>query len=366
MHVLIVDDSVVFRSQIKNALEKYPEISAITVAANGQIALAKLEQQSIDLVILDLEMPQLDGIGMLHILRERGFKQRVIVFSASSTSGVRTAFEALKQGADDFVAKPHGTNSLEESLQILHHDLIPKVLQFSSKAKKKVHINESSLHQQQRENLAHSDRSKSTSFGAYPKTTVETFKPSVIAIGSSTGGPTALDKIFATLKEVSLRIPILIVQHMPPVFTANLAKRLSEISGHPAAEGRHGEIIKPGKIYVAPGDYHMSLMRTSSAEAMIKLDQTPKRNSVRPAVDNLFESCANIYGGMTAAMVLTGMGEDGMAGAIKIKEARGAVIIQDEESSVVWGMPGSVFASGAFDIKASLEECALHLRNMAI
>jgi two-component system chemotaxis response regulator CheB len=359
MNILIVDDSVVFRSQIKTALEIYPEIKSITTAANGRIALSKLEQSSIDIMILDLEMPELDGMETLRLMRERGFRQKVIVFAASSASGASKAMDALKLGAADFVTKPQGGNSLDESLERVRQELVPKILQFRpvlTSAPKEL---------PKREAYPSASPPPKAEPKKYTIVSIHTFKPSALAIGCSTGGPGVLEKIFPSIKGRSLRVPIFLVQHMPPVFTANLAKRLSDISGHPAAEGRHGELVAPGRIYVAPGDYHMTIGRLANQkDVAIRLDQSQKRNSVRPAVDNLFESCVSVYSGMIGSMILTGMGEDGLQGALKIKGASGGVMIQNEASSVVWGMPGSVFHAGAYDEIGSIEECAACFANM--
>lgn len=357
MNVLIVDDSVVFRSQIKLALENYPEIKTITTAANGHIALARLEQTHVDVVILDIEMPELDGIETLKQIRDRGFKQKIVVFAAASQSGATKALEALKAGATDFVTKPQGTQSLEESLLRVRQELVPKILQFCPKpAKQALELPFSA-----EKGGSHTPRPEMK----FKRVALNLFKPSAFAIGCSTGGPGVLEKIFPALKGRQLRIPIFIVQHMPPVFTANLAKRLGDLSGHPASEGQNGELVHPGKIYVAPGDFHMTLSRLPSQnEVIVRLDQSQKRNSVRPAVDNLFESCATIYGGMIGSMVLTGMGEDGLIGATKIKSASGGVLIQNEQSSVVWGMPGSIYGAGVYDDIGSIEECTNLFINM--
>lgn len=358
MNVLIVDDSVVFRSQIKSALERHSEIKTITSAANGQIALAKLEQTHVDVVILDLEMPELDGLATIKLMRERGFNQKVIVFAASSTAGATKTLEALKAGATDFVTKPQGSRSLEDSLVIVQQELVPKILQFK-RGIGRPSIQENSPNHKE---LLPSPKNISPKF---KKTPLALFKPRAFAIGCSTGGPGVLEKIFPSLKGLYLRVPIFIVQHMPPVFTANLAKRLSDLSGHPASEGKNGEMVTAGRIYVAPGDYHMTLSKSPhQPEVLIHLDQTPKRNSVRPAVDNLFESCAIIYQNLMGSMVLTGMGEDGLVGATQIKAHGGGVLIQNEQSSVVWGMPGSIYHAGVYDDIGSIEECTNLFVNM--
>ncbi|MGY3803844.1 chemotaxis-specific protein-glutamate methyltransferase CheB [Pigmentibacter ruber] len=357
MRVLVVDDSVVFRSQIKSALEENSEIVVVAVAANGKIAIEKIEQNVVDVVILDLEMPVMDGMQTLEEMRKRNLQQKVIIFAAPTGEGIDLAFRALKAGASDFIAKPASTTgSLEEALDGIKKELIPKVLQFKGKLagqfnqEKKVLIaNNYELHKPiQKINLSN----------LFLK------KPKIIGIGSSTGGPNALEIILSPLKGNKLNVPILIAQHMPPKFTEALAERIQFISGHPCFEGKQGEPISSGRIYIAPGDYHMTVERGTDGNNYIRLDQGPKRNSVRPAVDNLFESLSSNYGNACSVFVLTGMGEDGMVGAQAIKSSAGTVIIQDQASSTVWGMPGAVYASGNFDMMSSVEECGQFLLKM--
>lgn len=363
MRVMVVDDSVVFRSQIKASLEGVEGIEVVAVAANGKIALERLEKNECDLIILDLEMPEMNGLETLAELKRRRLPQRVIVFAAPTQEGTRQVFEAFHAGAVDFIAKPNSTGSLEEALEGIKKELVPKILQFAKRrhAKSTEVPPLQATHEPVRPDVA------SSSVSPYIKITLEAFKPRVIVIGSSTGGPTALEAVFSMFKSAGpVTVPILVAQHMPPNFTECLARRLEVVSGIPAGEGRPGELVKPGRIYVAPGDYHMSVQRTpEGTTSIIKIDQGPKRNSVRPAVDNLFESVAKAYGGTTAAFVFTGMGDDGAAGAKAIKQASGGVMIQNRESSVVWGMPGAVFATGAYDAVGDLTECSRILVQMA-
>ena len=356
MRVMIVDDSVIFRSQLKNCIDGEEGISVVATAANGKIALEKLEQVSCDLIILDLEMPELSGIEFLEQFKKKKFKQHIIIFTAFSVSAAEELIATLNAGASDFVSKPTSGLSFEEAIEGIRRELLPKILQFKETFK--------STHPA---SGLSSDRSSDQVLNPIttPKINLQNFKPRVVVIGSSTGGPTALDKIFTYFKGHIPRVPILIAQHMPAEFTAALASRLAYVSGIPASEGRSGEVIRPGHIYVAPGDYHMSIQKTSGgASTIIRLDQEPKRNSVRPAVDFLFEAAAKYFGASTAGFVLTGMGCDGRDGAVAIKKAMGAMMIQTQESCVVWGMPGAVHAAGAFDGEGNLEECAQVLLKM--
>ncbi len=359
MRVMVVDDSVVFRSQLKNCLDGEQGITVVATAANGKIALDRLEREICDLIILDLEMPEMNGLQFLEEFRRRSYSQRVIIFASPTKEGANQVLASLNAGASDFIAKPTSAISLQDALEGIKRDLLPKILQF-----KKRYDSQAVNHVAATDPIV---AKVSPNAGQAKKIILlETFKPQVIVIGSSTGGPMALEKLFAALKGKTTLVPILIAQHMPPHFTEALAKRLEAITGLPSGEGRPGELIQAGKIYMAPGDYHMTIQRLpGSSSPIIKLDQIAKRNSVRPAVDYLFESAAKEYGSACAGFILTGMGEDGKDGSLAIKRANGAIMIQDKDSSVVWGMPGAVHDVGAYDREGNIEECSSILVHMA-
>ena len=350
MRVLIVDDSVVFRSQIKAALEGNPGVEVVGTANNGKIALQKLAQSSVDLVTLDMEMPEMSGLETISEIKKAKFPVRIIVFSSHTTRGSVAALDALTAGADDFVAKPSGDDlTYENAAEKIRNELLPKIMQFS-KTSSALNANLTTV--------AAPDLSKFK----YAKKEICTFSPSVIVIGSSTGGPPALEQI---VKELVLpfRIPILIAQHMPPLFTAMLAERLGKISGIQAFEATDKMQIKPNCIYVAPGNYHMKIEKVGMSY-FTSLNQDPPRNSVRPAVDVLFESAAEIFGPKVMSFVLTGMGQDGLVGARAIKEKGGGVMIQNRASSVVFGMPGAIFNAGFQDDVGDLIQINAVMRKM--
>jgi two-component system chemotaxis response regulator CheB len=360
MRLLIVDDSVVFRSQIKTAVESSIAVNAIGTAANGKIALQKLQQESYDVMTLDMEMPEMNGMETLKEIRSRGIPIKVVVFAAQNLRGATSAMEALKLGAIDVVSKPDGSNaSFDTALQHVRDQLLPilkEVHQKSVKAPPKSSVAGSS---DRSPVLGHANTqvaSASATPTSYRKVLVETFRPKIVVVGSSTGGPNALEALFTGIR-APVTVPILIVQHMPPVFTASLAARLGAITGLDSFEAKHGEPVVAGRIYVAPGDYHMGLLKSGDG-LIINLSQGEKRCNVRPAVDVLFEDVAKCMPNQVGAFVLTGMGEDGMLGCKAIKNSFGAVMIQDRETSVVWGMPGAVHAAGAFDKMGSLQDCA--------
>lgn len=344
MRVLVVDDSVVFRSAIKTALDGAPGVEVVGAANNGRIALQKLAQSSVDLVTLDMEMPEMGGLETIREIKKQKFPVRIIVFSAHTTRGSEAALEALAAGADDFVAKPASNESgYEHAAARIRDELLPKVLQF--------------VPQSQRPALsapATTSRDKPKDRPYYPARDIPTFRPGLIVIGSSTGGPPALERV---LKEIAnpCRVPILIAQHMPPVFTASLAKRLKDVTGVVAAEGVDGEELLANRIYVAPGDFHMAIAKRGTKH-FISLNKAPQRNSVRPAVDVLFETAAEHFEHRVMAFVLTGMGEDGLIGAREIKKKGGGVMIQDKASCVVFGMPGAIYAEDVFDSVGGLDE----------
>lgn len=342
VRTLIADDSVVYRSQIKTALGKIPGIDVVGAASNGRIAIERLLQTPTDLLILDLEMPEMDGLQTLSEMKKRGMECKVLVFSSSSKRGADITMQALALGATDFVAKPGPTDSThagipEEPDAKIRSALEPKVR---------------ALFPRGLEPEARVDRAPRVS----RPFDWNRFDPGIVVIGSSTGGPTALEAIFSALRP-PLSCPIVIAQHMPPVFTAALAERLARVSGIPVTEARHGEVLQKGRVYVAPGDFHLRLEGTEE-RPIAALDQGPQINWVRPAVDPLFETAAALFGPRCLGIVLTGMGNDGRSGAEAIKTHSGAVVIQNEASCVVFGMPAAVQATGAFDCTGSPEQIA--------
>jgi two-component system, chemotaxis family, protein-glutamate methylesterase/glutaminase len=328
LKVLVVDDSVVYRTQVKSALELFSHIEAVVVASNGAVALEKLKQGEFDFIVLDLEMPIMDGITTIKQIKSQGIKTKIIVFSSISTRAAQITMEALSLGADDFVTKPGGDKDQSLSPRDFIHGLLrPKVLALFPDLKEKV-------------------QTKKDSFFS-SAVNLSLFIPEIVVIGSSTGGPAVLEKIFSNLKG-PLNCPIVISQHMPPVFTTSLAQRLSKLSGLNVVEAKHLESVNKNQVYIAPGDYHLRLVK-QGVENIIELKQDEKINYVRPAVDPLFESASLLYGKNCLGLVLTGMGQDGKQGAQMIKEHGGVVFIQDEASCVVFGMPGAVFQAGFYD-----------------
>ena len=345
--VLIADDSVVYRSQIRSALTAIPRVELVGASSSGKLTLERLSSGGVDLVILDLEMPEMGGIETLRELRRLGHSCKVLIFTSNSASSAELTLEALKLGATDFINKPDSSGGGADPARRIREILEPKIQSF---------FPEKALDPEAMDAIPPSS--------SYPQVHWDLLKPKIILIGSSTGGPGVLEKIFAEVRP-PLACPIVIAQHMPPVFTATFAHRLSSISGIPAREAEHGKPLEPGCIHVAPGDHHLTL--TGSPELVkMHLDQGPKVHSVRPAVDPLFRSAAKIFKTRCLAFVLTGMGADGRDGAIAVKQHGGAVVIQSEKTCVVFGMPGAVHAAGAFDRIASPAEIISILKEKAV
>ena len=323
IRVLIVDDSVVVREVLSQVLWSDPEIEIAGTASSGSLALSLVRQLKPDLVTLDLEMPGMDGFETLAGIRKLNPKLPVIMFSTFTERGAAVTLEALSRGATDYVTKPSQTGSAEAARQRVRDELIPKI---KSLCAPRVPLR-------------------------LPVATVTQKRPPVpidiVAIGTSTGGPNALADLIPQFP-CDFPVPIVIVQHMPRIFTRQLAERLDELTPLLVREGHEGSKLLPGQVWIAPGDYHMTVVRAGKDIALTMNRRAPEQ-ACRPSVNVLFRSVAEIYGAHVLGVVLTGMGADGTGGAQAIREAGGAVIVQDEASSAIWGMPGRVVAAGQAD-----------------
>jgi two-component system chemotaxis response regulator CheB len=340
IRVLVVDDAVVMRRLIAEVLARDPDIEVIGTAADGRFALQKVAQLNPDLVTLDVEMPEIDGVETLRELRKTHPRLPVIMFSSVTLRGAAATLDALTAGATDYVAKPAGVASVTECIERLQKELVAKI---------KVHCR----HVLPGPVMAPAGTSRVAApvFSAAGPAAAE-----VVCIATSTGGPNALAELFGNFP-AGFPLPLLIVQHMPPLFTAMLAERLGKLGSVPFHEGAEGQIVVPGHAYIAPGGKHMEVRRTAS-QVILHLQEEPPENSCRPAADVLFRSAVAVYGGKILGVVLTGMGQDGMRGSELIHEQGGQVLAQDEASSVVWGMPGSVVQAGWADKIVPLSQMA--------
>ena len=328
--VLVVDDSVVMRKMIGDVIESDADLTVAGVAANGKIALQKIPQVNPDLVTLDVEMPEMDGIETLRELRKDYPKLPVVMFSSLTEKGAVTTLEALALGASDYLAKP-AEKDFQASQNYIRSQLVPKV---------RVLCRHVIGHECVRELV---NRGPAPTPGAFKKQ----HAIDIVTIGTSTGGPNALVDFFKQIP-ADFPLPIVLVQHMPPVFTKMLAERLTKCGTVECFEAEEGMKIENGKAYIAPGGLHLEVAR-SGVDVVARLTEAPPENSCRPAADVLFRSVVEVYGKGTLAVVMTGMGMDGCRGCEKIRDAGGVIYVQDEATSVVWGMPGYVANEGLAD-----------------
>lgn len=335
IRVLVVDDSAIMRRLIVDILKEDKEIEVLDVAKNGKEAIEKAKILKPDVITLDIEMPEMNGLEALKILRREIPSAKVIMFSSLTQEGAKATIEALTLGAHDFVPKP-STKSFMESIKQIKDQLIPKI-------KSVIPVKKISFYR-----------------ASVIKAPVRREGFKVVGVGVSTGGPQTLMQILPQLPK-DFPVPILIVQHMPSLFTKQLAERLDSVSKLAVKEGENGEPIKKGVVYIAPGDHHMTVKKYNE-EVRIYLHQGPPRNFCRPSVDELFDSLADVYREDTLAVVLTGMGSDGKEGAKRIKERGGMVWAQDAETSVVFGMPKAVIDAGLADEILSLPEIPKKLK----
>lgn len=327
--VLIIDDSAVVRGLVARWVEGDSRLEVAATCADGEQGVRRAKELQPDLVVLDVEMPRMDGLTALPLILKAAPRARVIMASTLTRKGGEVTMRALSLGAADYAPKPEaGRVAGAEAYRI---ELLDKLVALSPRQK---------VPSAARPRVAPVSAARPA-----PRPGIAP-RPDLIAIGSSTGGPQALRDVMSAIPR-DCRVPVLITQHMPKLFTAILAEHLSKC-GLPAAEAKHNEIIKPGRVYVAPGDWHMTVRREGTG-LVTQLDQGPQINFCRPAVDPLFETCAAAMGRNMLAVVLTGMGSDGREGARAVREAGGQVIAQDQQSSVVWGMPGAVAEAGLAD-----------------
>ena len=329
VRILIVDDSAVIRKLLSDLLSSDPEIVVAGTAGNGNRALAQIPEVKPDLITLDIEMPGMDGLETLVEIRKLYPKLPVIMFSALTERGGTATLDALARGASDYVTKPSSNETPESAHARVREELLRKIKSLCAV-------------RQPRQGPGPTASILASAVSARPQTRID-----VVAIGTSTGGPNALTELIPEFP-ADFPVPIVIVQHMPALFTRLLAERLNTLTPLEVQEGKAGQKLQRGQVWVAPGDHHMTVAR-KGAEFLLGLNHDPPENSCRPAVDVLFRSVAQTYGANVLAVVLTGMGADGTRGSAVIREAGGEVIVQDEASSIVWGMPGSVVAANLAD-----------------
>ncbi|EPY02621.1 protein-glutamate methylesterase/protein-glutamine glutaminase [Magnetospirillum fulvum] len=358
---MLVDDSAVVRGLVTRILESEPDIEIAASVGNGQMALSTLERVSVDVVLLDIEMPVMDGLTALPKLLQADPGLKIIMQSTLTMKGASVSLRALEMGAADYIAKPTATRELAGGVDF-RSELLGKIR---------------ALGQARRRNANRPPRPAATGAATAPRPAVamaparvplhpsstvtlrtapvESFD--VIAIGSSTGGPQALFTLLGAMRAGTVTQPILITQHMPATFTTILAEHISRVSGWEAREGQDGEAVRSGRVYIAPGDFHM-VVEVRGTEKIVRLNKNPPENFCRPSVDPMLRSIAAAYGRRVMTCILTGMGSDGLKGGQAVVASGGTVIAQDEPSSVVWGMPGAVATAGVCSAVLPLPEIA--------
>jgi len=359
IRVMLVDDAVVVRGLFARWVESEPDLDVVATLRTGREAVNQFERVDPDVVVLDVDMPDLDGIAALPLLLEKKRDLVVIMASTLTRRNAEISLKALSLGAADYIPKPGSNRELSASTAF-RRELIEKIRQLGQRARRL----RGGLASSRVAPEVKSAPSIMPQIGEEPAPPppqalrpMPTVAPRVLLIGSSTGGPQALNGLIAEIGSVLQRVPILITQHMPPTFTAVLAEHLARVGKCPVREASDGEEIKSGNVYLAPGGKHMKVARRDGT-AVIAIEDGPLVNFCKPAVDPMFASAAEVWGNKTLALVLTGMGSDGLAGAKAIVAAGGHVFAQDEATSVVWGMPGQVTNAGLCSAVLPLPEIA--------
>ncbi|MFM2128599.1 MAG: hypothetical protein RL477_145 [Pseudomonadota bacterium] len=361
--VMVVDDSAVIRGLLGRILESDPSVTVVASAANGEQAIRTLGQNAVEVIVLDIEMPVMDGLAALPKLLAIDPGVKIIMASTLTQRNAQISFKALAAGATDYIPKPTASREINQG-EGFHRELLEKVralgaaYRFAGGAAAKV---------AKRPEKAPSAVAVPRA-GAAPQPAQRriSLQPGVgkhaaiIAIGSSTGGPQALLTLLKDFDRGN-QLPIMITQHMPPTFTTILAEHISRASGRPCSEASNGQAVENGRIYLAPGDWHLTVV-SEDGKKTVRLDQNPPVNFCRPAVDPMFASIAKAYDGHVLGIILTGMGQDGLNGGRKIVESGGTVIAQDEASSVVWGMPGAVANAGICKAVLPLNKIAAYIQ----
>lgn len=373
--VMVVDDSAVVRGLETRMLETDPGIQVVASVGNGEAAIRALDRHDVEVVVLDIEMPVMDGLTALPKILEKAPHVRVIMSSTLTQKNAEVSLKALELGATDYIPKPSSSRELTGGTDF-KTELIEKVKALGLAARRNTGLRQRTppAGRQPFSRPGTPVAARSATAAAAPvavpprQITLRPAgkdRPEVVAIGSSTGGPQALFTVLTGIKHGGgLQQPILITQHMPATFTTILADHISRIAGLPAKEAEDGEAVVGGRVYIAPGEHHM-LVETRGTQKVIKLDDGPPENFCRPSVDPMFRSIARAWGSRVLACVLTGMGADGAKGGRAIVEAGGTVIAQDEATSVVWGMPGAAAQAGICSAVLPVGEIAPYILKMA-
>lgn len=365
LRIMLVDDSSVIRGIFSRAISADPNFKIVASVADGQMALNNINLHDVEIVVLDIEMPVMDGITALPKLIQAKPDAQIIMASTLTRRNAEISIRALELGAKDYIPKPESTRGMIEN--DFQKDLNAKIKALGEYRRRHFGQKEKPIPTPDKETLTtkpaflfnSNDKNRSQNLQLRKSSVLP---PDIIAIGSSTGGPQALTQLLKNFpKEISL--PILITQHMPPTFTAILAEHLTKDSGIACKEAQDGDLIEPRKAYVAPGGKHMIVV-TNQNQKRIKITDTEAENFCKPSVDPMLRSMAEIYGPKILTIILTGMGSDGLKGSQIVVEKGGTIIAQDEASSVVWGMPGAVSMAGLCSAILPLNEIASKIQSL--
>lgn len=364
--VMVVDDSVVVRGLIVRSLDADPSIVVVASVSNGQVALDQIGRIDVEVVVLDIEMPVMDGLTALPKLLAKDPTLKIVMASTLTRRNAEVSLKALEFGAADYVAKPSSANELRSAADF-QRELVSKVKIYASRRRLSGKSSTAAVpspagagaKRRPGEALAGAAVRRPVGVGEIKLRQRGFGEPLALAIGSSTGGPQALMAVMAQLP-AKLGLPVFITQHMPPTFTTILAEHINRTCKLSCSEARDGEIVEPDHVYVAPGDYHLGVAVEGTIR-VIRLSQNPPLNFCRPAVDYMLDSLVPAYHGRVLTAILTGMGQDGMLGSRTVIQSGGSVIAQDEATSVVWGMPGAVAVDGSCTAVLPLAEIGRYL-----
>lgn len=352
IRVMLVDDSAIIRGLITKMISPDPGIEVVASVGDGAQAVKRLARSKIDVIVLDIEMPVMDGLTALPKLIELDPNVKIIMASTLTERNASVSLKALNAGAADYVPKPTSTGKIAAA-DDFRRELVEKIKTLGIAARRDAGRPVPSATAKQGDKTATAPSSLYSGPVILRKAT-NVLPPKILAIGSSTGGPQALLALFAKLKPI-LGIPVVITQHMPPTFTRILAEHITKASEWTCTEAQEGDVLEPNHAYMAPGDFHMEIQGTPQ-EAKIHVHQDPPENFCRPAVDPMFRSVTKVYGGNVLGIILTGMGQDGLKGAKVVTDAGGTLFAQDEKTSVIWGMPGAVATAGLCSAVSPLEQ----------
>ncbi len=347
--ILIVDDSAFMRKSLEILLSQDPDIEIVGFGTNGKEGVEKAKALKPDIITLDIEMPVMDGLTALQIIMKEA-PTSVIMISSLTTEGAEATLKAMQLGAVDFIPKEMSYVSV--NIQNIKASLIEKIKAVGNK--KSILGRLARVRGVRTGGTTVSKPAPPSQRSASGEKALESKRIEAIALGISTGGPLSLQKVIPNIKE-NLNVPVIIVQHMPPNFTKSLANRLNGMSKVHVKEAEHGEILEKGTVYVAPGGLHITFKKEGMSKYKVNLSEEPAKTLHRPSVDVMMSAAANTWGDRALGIIMTGMGKDGLEGAKLLKSKNGILIAQDEESSVVWGMPKAIYDAGIADIVAPLE-----------